>query len=59
MDNVIFHKRVQKLLNRHDHRLLFLPPYSLNVNPIDNKCAKVKFLRQGWIESKLSNFFKS
>ncbi|MFC6205713.1 transposase [Psychrobacter urativorans] len=35
MDNAAFHKnkRVQKLLNRHGHRLLFLPPYSPDLNP--------------------------
>lgn len=27
MDNASFYKRVHKLLNRHGHRLLFLPPY--------------------------------
>ena len=34
MDNASFHKRVQRLLNRHGHRLLFLPPYSPELNPI-------------------------
>ena len=33
MDNASFHKRVQRLLNRHGHRLLFLPPYSPDLNP--------------------------
>lgn len=50
MDNAIFHKRVQKLLNRHGHRLLFLPPYSLDLNPIEKKWAQVNFLRQGWMD---------
>ena len=39
MDNATFHKRVQKLLNRHGHRLLFLPPYSPALNPIEKKWA--------------------
>lgn len=39
MDNATFHKRVQKLLNRHGHRLLFLPPYSPDLNPIEKKWA--------------------
>ena len=34
-----FQKRVQKLLNRHGHRLLFLPPYSPDLNPIEKKWA--------------------
>ncbi|WP_227678504.1 transposase [Psychrobacter vallis] len=37
MDNASFHKRVQRLLNRHGHRLLFLPPYSPDLNPIEKK----------------------
>ena len=42
-----FHKRVQRLLNRHGHRLLFLPSYSPDLNPIENKWAQAKFIRQG------------
>ena len=57
MDNATFHKRVQKLLNRHGHRLLFLPPYSPDLNPIEKKWAQVKFLRQGWMENDLSKLF--
>ena len=49
MDNASFHKnkRIQKLLNRHGHRILWLPPYSPDLNPIEQKWAQVKFLRQG------------
>ena len=52
-----FHKnkRIQKLLNRHGHRILWLLPYSLDLNPIEKKWAQVKFLRQGWMEN---NSFK-
>ncbi|WP_321156684.1 IS630 family transposase [Psychrobacter sp. LV10R520-6] len=57
MDNASFHKRVKKLLNRHGHRLLFLPPYSPDLNPIEKKWAQVKFLRQGWMENDLSKLF--
>ena len=57
MDNANFHKRVKRLLNRHDHRLLFLPPYSPDLNPIENKWAQVKFLPQGWMENDLSKLF--
>ncbi|MBE0406156.1 IS630 family transposase [Psychrobacter sp. AOP22-C1-22] len=57
MDNASFHKRVQRLLNRHGHRLLFLPPYSPDLNPIEKKWAQVKFLRQGWMENDLSKLF--
>lgn len=47
MDNAPFHKnkRIQKLLNRHGHRLLFLPPYSPDLNPIEYKWSQAKSLR--------------
>ncbi len=37
-DNASFHKpkRIQKLLNRHGNSLLFLPPYSPNLNSIEH-----------------------
>ena len=59
MDNASFHqnRRIAKLLNRHGHRILWLPPYSPDLNPIENKWAQVKFLRQGWIENDLSKLF--
>ena len=57
MDNASFHKRVQRLLNRHGHRLLFLPPYSPDLNPIEKKWAQAKFLRQGWMENNLKKLF--
>ncbi len=61
MDNASFHKRkdIRKLLNRHGHRLLFLPPYSPDLNPIEKKWAHAKFLRQGWLEDDLPNLFKN
>ncbi|OXL21546.1 transposase [Psychrobacter sp. DAB_AL32B] len=54
---ISYHKRVKRLLNRHGHRLLFLPPYSPDLNPIEKKWAQVKFLRQGWMENDLSKLF--
>ncbi|MBI0425053.1 IS630 family transposase [Psychrobacter sp. NG27] len=58
MDNASFHKRVKRLLNRHGHRLLFLPPYSPDLNPIEKKWAQAKFLRQGWMENNLPKLFQ-
>ena len=54
-----FHKskRIQKLLNRHGHRILWLPPYSPDLKPIEKKWAQVKFLRQGWMQNDLSKLF--
>lgn len=37
MHNASFHKCVHRLLNRHGHRLFFLPPYSPDLNPIEKK----------------------
>ena len=59
MDNAAFHKNkcIQKLLNRHGHRILWLLPYSPDLNPIEKKWAQVKFLRKGWMENDLSKLF--
>ena len=59
MDNARFNKsrRIQKLLNRHGHRILWLPPYSPDLNPIEKKWAQAKFLRQGWMENNLPKLF--
>lgn len=37
MDNASFHKRVQRSLNRHGHRILRLLPYIPDLNPIEKK----------------------
>ena len=59
MDNAAFHKNkcIQKLLNRYGHRILWLPPYSSDLNPIEKNWAQVKCLRQGWMENDLSKLF--
>ena len=59
MDNARFHKnkRIQKLLNRHVHRILCLPPYSPNLNPIEKKWAQANFLRQVWMDNNLPKLF--
>nr|WP_250164021.1 transposase [Psychrobacter sp. WY6] len=59
MDNARFHKSkcIQKLLNRNGHRILWLPPYSPDLNPIEKKWAQAKFLRQSWMENDLSKLF--
>lgn len=50
-------KRIQKLLNRNGHRILLLPPYSPDLNPIEKKWAQAKFLSQGWMENNLLKLF--
>lgn len=57
MDNASFHKRVQRLLNRHGHFLLFLPAYSSDLNPIENKWVQAKFPRQEYMENDLNKLF--
>ncbi|WP_413519770.1 transposase [Psychrobacter glacincola] len=54
-----FHKNKhsQKLLNRHSQRILWLPPHSPDLNPIEKKWAQVKSLRQGWMENNLPKLF--
>lgn len=59
MDNAPFHKsnNIKKLLNRHGHRVLFLPPYSPHLNPIEHKWGQSKSLRQGWLIDDLDELF--
>lgn len=45
--------------NRHGHRILWLPPYSPDLNPIEQKWAEVKKLRQGWLEHDLKRLFNN
>lgn len=44
LDNAAFHKAVstQTLVNSAGHRLLFLPPYSPHLNPIEKCWANLK-----------------
>ena len=44
MDNAAFHKRqdIQDLLAQHGHQILWLPPYSPDLNPIEKMWAWVK-----------------
>ncbi len=48
MDNAAFHKGkdMQKMLENSDHTLLYLPPYSPDLNPIEKKCAQAKQIRK-------------
>ena len=44
MDNVPFHKgeQVRTLVESHGHKVLYLPPYSPFLNPIENMFSKWK-----------------
>ena len=48
MDNATFHKGVEmaKALQDAGHTLLYLPPYSPDLNPIEKKWAQVKAHRR-------------
>lgn len=48
MDNARFHKRVDmvKAINYHGSTIEFLPPYSLDLNPIEKKWAQAKAIRR-------------
>lgn len=48
MDNAAFHKSkdMQKILEDSGHTLLYLPPYSPDLNPIEKKWAQAKKIRR-------------
>ena len=48
MDNATFHKGqdMKKALLEAGHCLLYLPPYSPDLNPIEHKWAQAKALRR-------------
>ena len=48
MDNARFHKRldIQAAIRHAEHQLLFLPPYSPQLNPIEPKWAQAKAIRR-------------
>jgi transposase len=48
MDNAAFHKgaKMKQALKEAGHTLLYLPPYSPDLNPIEHKWAQAKKIRQ-------------
>lgn len=44
MDNAAFHRKaaLQKIIEKTNHTLIFLPPYSPNLNPIEKYWANMK-----------------
>ena len=48
MDNATFHKsqKIQKIIEDSGHTLLYLPPYSPDLNPIEKKWAHAKHIRR-------------
>ena len=48
LDNATFHKRkdIIETVQKYGHILEFLPPYSPDLNPIENKWAQAKAIRR-------------
>ena len=48
MDNATFHKRADSIgaIESKGHKVLFLPPYSPDLNPIEKKWAQAKSIRK-------------
>jgi transposase len=56
MDNASFHKseKTKELIESVGRKLLFLPPYSPDLNPIEKFWANMK----RWIKSEITKFDK-
>jgi putative transposase len=61
MDNVAFHKGVKtkEILEKTGATLLFLPPYSPDLNPIENDFAIIKKIREYNEHETLENIVKN
>ncbi len=48
MDNASFHKRQdsKEAIENEQHNILYLPPYSPDLNPIEKKWAQAKSIRK-------------
>lgn len=60
MDNATFHKgnEMKIVIEEAGHTLLYLPPYSPDLNPIEKKWAQAKALRRG-IGGSIHSLFKN
>lgn len=60
MDNATFHKgkRLQELLQKAGHYLVWLPKYSPDLNPIEKMWAQVKSVRKSLGLKILISYFK-
>jgi transposase len=58
MDNAAFHKaeKTRKLIEKQGHTLLYLPPYSPDLNPIEQKWSLIKNKVKS-IKDNFTNFF--
>lgn len=60
MDNASFHKgeEMKRSIVHSGHTLLYLPPYSPDLNPIEKKWAQAKHLRRS-LSCSIDELFKS
>ena len=60
MDNATFHQRqdIEDLLTQHGHQILWLPPYSPDLNPIEKTWAWVKRKRKEWLVDSVDQLFQ-
>ena len=60
MDNAAFHKRadIQELLEQQGHKILWLPAYSPDLNPIEQMWAWVKRKRKEWLIDSVDELFR-
>ena len=60
MDNAAFHKRadILELLEQQGHKILWLPAYSPDLNPIEQMWAWVKRKRKEWLIDSVDELFR-
>lgn len=60
MDNAAFHKRetTRTFIEAQGHEILWLPPYSPDLNPIEKKWAEIKKKRQKYRIECIDTLFK-
>jgi transposase len=60
LDNATFHKRndIQEAIQNNGHTLIFLPPYSPDLNPIEHKWAQAKAIRRRKLNRTIHELFK-
>ena len=56
MDNASYHKskELQDLFEKHNHKLVFLPPYSPDLNPIEKLWGTIKQQLRNYYDYSLS-----
>ncbi len=60
MDNASFHKRedIIEAIEKVGHKILWLPPYSPDLNPIEKVWAWIKSIRKHWEMDDIDRLFR-